>query len=599
MGIALQIELRKDGAFMGRVAPHRVPVIVGSARTADIYLQGDKIIARHCEITPGPGHTILVRDLGGGFAVNGMRLKHAEIRSGDEITIGPYRLHVLEAHVTSEVVDPDKYIHQTYKAESGAAVVELISLWRGKVREIHHISMRESGVREFLTGIRSIRSDAESGRMLSYTLGTRPGVDQIVQDGLLGDRKLFALLNSPEPHRCFLDLNLEGLTGEVRLADGNIVDVAQARQETGGKLAVTPGVRARLDLGPFSFLVSGTQLPQKPKGIGMSRESAFVALMFALSFLGHSGFMLGLTLFPEDAMSLSRTSYRNEYGVAGMMKLAQEAKPPEPKEKVKPERVKARKATKDPGDDAKKNSRNKSAMVDKLSLKERAERDKTLARSTGLNKAMEQQSALLEEALEAGLDSDANKKLAALMPPDPNSRGPESDMGTFRGDSTGGPGASDGGITGSGSLANSGMGGTGGPGVDGLSKVDISGQNVDARMTRKARRAIVKEGKFNVSGGYDKSIIRAYIRRHLRQLQWCHQKAIQIRPNVAGKVTVRFLINPSGKVMKAKVVHSTVNDKGLETCLAQKIQMWNFPPPPNAGVTAVVTYPFHFKIVNK
>jgi len=181
------------------------------------------------------------------------------------------------------------------------------------------------------------------------------------------------------------------------------------------------------------------------------------------------------------------------------------------------------------------------------------------------------------------------------MPANPDAQGPESTMGTFAGD-TDGPGATGGGINSGGSLASTG-GGSGGTGISGLGKGDNSGTNVNARLTRKARRALVKTGKFNVTGGYDKSIIRDYIRRHLRELQWCHQKAIQRNPTVAGKITVKFLIKPNGRVLKAKVVRSTAKDAGLESCLTTKIQMWTFPPPPNTGVTAVVTYPFQFKIV--
>jgi len=109
-------------------------------------------------------------------------------------------------------------------------------------------------------------------------------------------------------------------------------------------------------------------------------------------------------------MSLSRSSYRNEYGVAGMMKLAQEAKPPEIEKEEPKEKVKARKVDgKKRGDESKKNAKNRDAMIDKLSVEERATRNKNLARSKGLNKALEQQSALMEEALE-GLDADANRK---------------------------------------------------------------------------------------------------------------------------------------------------------------------------------------------
>ncbi len=98
-----------------------------------------------------------------------------------------------------------------------------------------------------------------------------------------------------------------------------------------------------------------------------------------------------------------------------------------------------------------------------------------------------------------------------------------------------------------------------------------------------------------VQGSLDKELIRQVIRRNIGQIRYCYENELQTKPNLAGKVAVRFVIAPNGDVQSAKVAEgSTLNEPTLGECIAVRVRSWKFPSPKGGGAV-IVTYPFVFK----
>ncbi len=99
-----------------------------------------------------------------------------------------------------------------------------------------------------------------------------------------------------------------------------------------------------------------------------------------------------------------------------------------------------------------------------------------------------------------------------------------------------------------------------------------------------------------VVGSLDKDLIRQVMRRNANQIRYCYESRRMHVPKLQGKVVVKFVIAASGSVATSQVVHSTVNDAGLEQCVARRVRTWSFPRP-NGGVV-IVTCPFIFRLAD-
>jgi TonB family protein len=97
-----------------------------------------------------------------------------------------------------------------------------------------------------------------------------------------------------------------------------------------------------------------------------------------------------------------------------------------------------------------------------------------------------------------------------------------------------------------------------------------------------------------VTDGISKDVIGRVIRLHFSQVKFCYERELQSKPELAGKVSVRFVIDANGAVSEAAVAESTLEDANVEACVLAAIRHWKFPAPSGGG-TAVVTHPWYFK----
>lgn len=98
-------------------------------------------------------------------------------------------------------------------------------------------------------------------------------------------------------------------------------------------------------------------------------------------------------------------------------------------------------------------------------------------------------------------------------------------------------------------------------------------------------------GRVIIKGGLDREIIRRVVRRNINQVRFCYQKELQSKPDLWGRVVVKFSIIGNGQVVTAAIESSTLGSSETETCIAQAVRRWLFPKPMGGG-TVIVSYPF-------
>ena len=94
--------------------------------------------------------------------------------------------------------------------------------------------------------------------------------------------------------------------------------------------------------------------------------------------------------------------------------------------------------------------------------------------------------------------------------------------------------------------------------------------------------------------GFARPVIQRVVRRQNRQLRACYESRLAERPDLAGRVSVRWTIAIGGEVTQAEVVSSTLNDEEAERCVVCTVQRMRFPESGTGG-EVIVTYPFSFE----
>ncbi len=127
----------------------------------------------------------------------------------------------------------------------------------------------------------------------------------------------------------------------------------------------------------------------------------------------------------------------------------------------------------------------------------------------------------------------------------------------------------------------------------GLGDVGEREQRGGSLVKKKGRTPKTVSGKPEVMGSLDKEIIRRVVRLHRNEIRYCYEKQLQKDPELAGSITVKFVIARTGAVTSAVVSSSDLKNSAVEQCLTRKIRRWSFPEPKGGGVV-IVNYPFKF-----
>ena len=97
-----------------------------------------------------------------------------------------------------------------------------------------------------------------------------------------------------------------------------------------------------------------------------------------------------------------------------------------------------------------------------------------------------------------------------------------------------------------------------------------------------------------ITGGLPKEVIARYIKSKLGLILHCYERQLSIKPDLFGKVEVKFTIGATGSIIQKSIKKSTLANKVVESCILRKIARWQFPKPKGGG-KVVVKYPFMFK----
>lgn len=185
-------------------------------------------------------------------------------------------------------------------------------------------------------------------------------------------------------------------------------------------------------------------------------------------------------------------------------------------------------------------------------------------------------------------------------------------IGAFGGDSSGagdlglkGTGPGGGGTGGGLGVSGTGKGGGGtGEGTIGLGGIGTighgggtgTGQGYGAGGGKlrggKDKTPTVRQGTTEVSGQLAPEIIRRVVRQRFNQLRYCYEKSLVSKPDLQGKVVVRFVIDSTGAVTKAEATSSTLGDDTATACIVSVFKKMQFPKPVTGSVNA--SYPLVF-----
>jgi len=448
-----------------------------------------------------------------------------------------------------------------------------------------------------------------------------------------------------------LNLRNPEVKGRV-LVDGQVLSIDEIKKTSYVKekffLPLTYKTRARIEIGHITFILGLDPALREPKGAVLSRINVPILASFGLAFFINSLFLLALMAAPNTEPVIRVTSTQNK-SFKTLIKAEKRKKAKEEKDKVdlkKKKKVEEKKVEDKKEEEALKDEEEKAPVLEEKVIKEKkkvvkrtlklAPKKKSLVSDLKSKKQKKRLSSMSQPVSKekvrrtgalAALNGAGMKIVGSSFGTGglniDSSFQPVGDLAvTGLGDGTdglelGGSADSDPFDLSSVEGSAASLDGEAGPGAGGFSasvgadgsairgKNVISGKDFDELRKKRISSSvknpkfkdkavkITPSAKFDMSGGgkLDRGVVKKYIRKQLAKIRWCYQKAFQKNPELEGKITVSFIISPTGSVMSAKVVASTLGDKDLEGCIEKKIRTWRFPAPSGGGVVKV-NYPF-------
>jgi TonB family protein len=479
-------------------------------------------------------------------------------------------------------------------------------------------------------------------------IGQSRKADFFVPEEALGT-KLYNLIVSFKGKPA-LNLQNNAVQGKV-LVDGQVLSMDDIRKTGYVKekffLPLNYKLRARAKVGHVTFILGLDPALREPRGALLSRINVPILASFSMSFFLAALFLLAVMAAPKS-QPVVRVATAQSRTFKTLIKAEKQKKKEEKKEKAKIKEEKKeeeKKKKKDEEDPLKEEIEKDPLLEEKIEIKKekvirKMELKPKKVKSIETNLKPNKKKKKKLSSMTTPVSKDKIRKtgaLGALNTPGMKAIGTQFGGSDFAIDSSFQPagdlaiaGLDEGGEIDLGGSADSDpfdlskvqadgttLGGEAGPGAGGFGSVLADGSAVGGRdnsiagkgldeLSKKRVSSSVKNPKFkdkkvkitpsasfDMSGGgkLDRAVVKKYIRKQLAKIRWCYQKAFQRNPDLEGKLTVSFVISPTGSVMKSKVVKSTLGDKELENCIERKIMTWRFPAPQGGGVLKI-NYPF-------
>jgi hypothetical protein len=100
-------------------------------------------------------------------------------------------------------------------------------------------------------------------------------------------------------------------------------------------------------------------------------------------------------------------------------------------------------------------------------------------------------------------------------------------------------------------------------------------------------------GLTTVNGRLPPEVIQRIVRQSFGRLRGCYEAGLQRRPDLEGRIAVKFVIDREGQVAMTSAAERSLDDESVAKCVARSFEAMSFPRPEGGVVT--VTYPVVFE----
>jgi TonB family protein len=572
-------------------------VKIGNLPTSHLQINDPQVSGIHAVIEVS-GDEVHCIDLGSAFGtkINGERINKAQLRSGDVLEFGMCRVVF--------TVDEPKPAMVAAAAGGGRPPRAKPSPYR-YVRMVNRPSDTRHYSRRFLS--QPSRTDgtievahiwrdhvmtelAMKAKDKAIFIGPDQRNDIIIDDPSLEDGLRYPLVTRAVDGTAYLHLKPD-MKGDVYI-DSNRFSVADALKNAGPDgLRITPKTRARIVFGENIVYVHQGTRPKLVLPAG-AFETHLIFYVLA-SALIHGFLLAAVFLWPVNAGMLDIDSFELEDTFVDF-ELIEEEPEPEPLPELEDlegddeedlAAMEAGESGRAGAEDAEETD-NRRAIEGNLDPDEQVTLDERRAR---------------ELASERGVVSFFNEV-----------GGPQSIFGTVAQGYD--PVTADGYVFGATIGENAGLGGLGlsgggisaggnSPGGFGRGRISLSrpgrrearerARRLSRIDDRDGRDIDVELGRPSVEGHLDREVIRRVMREHRREIRDCYQREFQRNPDLHGRVVVSFTIDPTGRVARARISESDLNNSNVEDCVVRRVERFVFPQPTTPGLVHV-NYPFVF-----
>lgn len=115
-----------------------------------------------------------------------------------------------------------------------------------------------------------------------------------------------------------------------------------------------------------------------------------------------------------------------------------------------------------------------------------------------------------------------------------------------------------------------------------------------ARGTTRGRVSSVSAAA-RVEGSLSRQSVVDVINRSVSRIQQCYERGLARRPDLGGRITVRWTVGANGSVTNASEQSSTLGDPQVSSCVIGVVRRMRFPRP--SGGPATISFPFLFQRV--
>ncbi|MBS1964138.1 MAG: AgmX/PglI C-terminal domain-containing protein [Bdellovibrionales bacterium] len=631
---------------------HKDRIVLGSVVSADVHLHGDGVSPIHAVIeisTEASGSPrAMIFDLASdtGVFINGTKHVTASIKTGDEITIGRFRLR-FAVEDPNAIKTTDRVRETSYGKLIADEKEDLAPLNLQDERDVYEIFDYRPTSKQALEVVMSWSStilDVEHFvNDADVTVGADRAADFAIPSTLSSSLYPIAVRGG-DGYQISLDPSMKG----VIQRSGQLMSLEQFGQVTGSRtLNLGKNEFAKIKLGEVDFYFSYTAAPPRLKARRLlERDPFFRNVMFGSLALTLALIFAAMNVHLNDNIEVEQLPERLAtiiYQPTVNIPKPKEIAPPEPK-------VEEKAPTKPEPEPKKEPPKNVKVEVQPTKKKEPAKTievnknvsDKNVKGGPGAKRQNEAKEGAGAKA--KGAEGQRGDKHAApskthqqhAKRPSPQGgkgagggssqvqdqgnvdllKGAVTSVGNILGNTnaklgTGGSelqGFGNFSTLGKGGQALSGEGKGGGgdaEGLGGLADKGRGGGRVGTGLgaagkgtgiigggSRVALR-LGGDGEGVVTGSMDTSAIAAAIEAHKDAFRYCYEKEVNAGlPNLAGTITTTSVIGSSGRITDAGIKSSSMGNANVERCVLGVLRRIDFPVP--QGGTVTFTFPFKF-----